>query len=115
MSEAKPFGQHQEISRFSNGGKTFFFNKGVSKAGDGYLAINALYGRGNQERIVVFPSHYLQFFKAVKAAIEQLAEVKLNGEAPAEPAEPSLPCPERCPNCHWYLIENERNSEFGPR
>ena len=64
--------QHKEISRFSGSGKTFFLNEGEASNGTKYLAINALYGRGNQERLVLFPPHLLEFSKHLDGAIEHL-------------------------------------------
>lgn len=96
---------HIELSRFSANGKTFFFNKGHTKTGGDYLAINALWGQGNKERVLVFPAHYLQFVKHATSSIEQLAGVDFAKEdAPA-------PAHEQCPNCNWHLTDDDYNRE----
>jgi len=64
--------KHKEISRFSGSGKTFFLNEGEAANGTKYLAINAIYGRGNQERLILFPPHLLEFSEHLNKAIERL-------------------------------------------
>lgn len=102
----------QELSRFNVGGKTFFFNRCKAANGQDYLAVNAMYTRGGKpqyERLVVFQSHFIEFFKAVKAAVEELGELKMAGDAPETPAAPAVECPSQCPNCGWWLRDPARN------
>lgn len=95
--------RHQELSRFSGNGKTFFFNKGEAKNGTEYLAVNALYGKGNQERIVLFPPHFLEFIKHLKNSIESLTGFEVVPPKELQEAEPENPCLNTCPNCGWDL------------
>ena len=93
-------GRHQELSRFSGNGKTFFFNKGKAKTGSHYLSINALYGKGQQERLILFPPHYLEFYAHIKDALENLTGFTVGTLKASEAVEvpgPSLPF--ECPRC----------------
>jgi hypothetical protein len=101
--------KQEELSRFTASGKTFFFNKGKASNGTEYLAINAIYGKGNQERTVLFPAHFLEYFKHIRGAIEKMTGMSFNGGMPSDPAAPITPCPERCPNCNWHLLNAELN------
>lgn len=87
----------QELSRFSESGKTFFFNKGTSDSGAEYLAVNVLYGKGQQQRVVLFPSHFISFFKHLKGAIEQVGGITINEST--RPAPSREPLPTHCPAC----------------
>ena len=106
--------EHTELTRFWSNGKTFFLNRGLAKNGAPYLAINALYGKGNRERIVLYEGHWMQFKRHLELAIE-----KLTGLKPADQVEQETPkgpeCPEQCPNCSWYLRDPEQNQRIGPR
>lgn len=64
--------EHEELSRFSAGGKTFFFNLGRAKNGSRYLSINAMYGKGNMERLVIFPEQVVTFKDNLAKAIPHL-------------------------------------------
>lgn len=64
--------EHVELGRFSANGKTFFLNKGEAKNGSEYLVINAIYGQGRQERLILFPAHYIEFKKHFDQALEGL-------------------------------------------
>ena len=72
-----------ELSRFTGSGKTFFLNKGRAKNGTDYLAINALYGQGKREGLVLFSAHYLEFLKHLTAAVEELTGMTARKAAPA--------------------------------
>jgi hypothetical protein len=72
--------QHAEICRFSSNGKTFFFNKAKAKNGSPYLTINALYGQGNRERVILFEGHFMQFYRCMKEAIGATFGVAVNGD-----------------------------------
>lgn len=92
-----------EISRFAVNGKTFFFNKGEASNGAPYLAINALYGKGNKERLVLFEPHLFGFYKNFAVAFEEMTGLAI-GSAPPEPVEeepeaatPRLPL--QCSGC----------------
>lgn len=86
--------KQQELSRFTGSGKTFFLNKGKARNGTDYLAINAVYGQGRQERLVLFPPHYLEFYKHLKAAIEQLT-----GFQASQPSQGAPPLALECLGC----------------
>lgn len=85
-----------EVARFSNTGKTFFFNVGQAKNGADFLSINTLYGQGNQERLILFNSHLLEFRKNLEKAITGLTGATF-APLPTEsaPIGPAL-LPERC-------------------
>lgn len=83
-------GQGREIARFSANGKTFFFNEMESKKGDPYLAINALYGQGRQERIVLFESHWPQFKRLINRVLDELMRVETDTPTQEEPL--VIPC-----------------------
>ena len=69
----QPRNHIEDISHFSGSGKTFFFNKRLAKNDIEYLAINAIWGeRGNYEKLVLFPQHYMEFSKHLDKAIENL-------------------------------------------
>lgn len=88
----------KELSRFSESGKTFFFNQGEAANGTHYLAINALYGKGQQQRVVLFPAQFLSFFRHLKGAVETLEGIKLGeSHVPATSVVPMLPY--SCPKC----------------
>jgi len=87
----------KEFSRFSESGKTFFFNRGVAGNGTPYLAINAIYGQGNQQRLVLFPPHYLQFHQHLEEAIEKLTGFSAPGQGEIEV--PKFATPTKCPDC----------------
>lgn len=91
--------KQKELSRFTGSGKTFFFNKGEAKNGTDYLAVNTIYGKGSQERIVLFPPHYMEFRKHITGAMESLMGVKFVDTLPPSP-EPHVPeLPIKCPKC----------------
>jgi len=94
--------EHKEISRFSANGKTFFFNKGVAKNGNEYLTVNAMWGQGNKERIIVFQPQMPQFLKSLRDAVEAIAGITLA----------STSTPVACPKCAmpkhtWRALTNE--------
>lgn len=87
-----------ELSRFSANGKTFFLNRATARTDTDYLVINALYGKGQKERLILFPSQYLEFHSHLTDAIEKLAGISFGpGAHPPTPAPPALP--RDCPNC----------------
>jgi len=88
---------HDEISRFSSNGKTFFFNKAEAKNGSPYLAINAIYGRGNQERMVLFEPHMLEFRRHLDKAIGKVLGIVMKSEG-REVVPEIAP---KCPNCEF--------------
>lgn len=98
--------RHEELSRFTGSGKTFFFNKGRAKNDTDYLAINALYGQGRRERMVLFPPHYMEFFKHLKSSVEELTGFKFGEDLPE-----ASPTHEKCPNCGWHMSDDEYNRE----
>lgn len=100
-----------EIVKFSAGGKTFFFNKNVARNGTEYLKVNALWGKGNREQVVVFPAQMPQFYKAFIAAMKAITGLSPE-EATAPPRTPSLPT--RCPDCgeagtYRVVVESEQD------
>lgn len=90
--------RHKELSRFTASGKTFFFNHGRAKNGTDYLAINAIYGRGNQERIVLFSSHYMEFYKHLIDAIGELSGLTPTQKELEDPSA-LPPWRTKCPKC----------------
>lgn len=106
---AKRYAHGDELSRFSSNGKTFFFNRFIAKNDAPYLAINALYGKGRQERMVLFEPHWLQFLRHLMASVEKLTGVEFP-EYIAKPAEQE-PAEELCPNCGWHLSNRAYNEE----
>jgi hypothetical protein len=94
---------HQELSRFSSNGKTFFFNHARAKNGNEYLTVNAIYGQGNKERIIVFEPQMPQFLKNLQRAVQKISGVSVaSGEAVTS-----------CPNCGmpkrtWRAITDEQ-------
>lgn len=113
--------KHEELSRFSGSGKTFFFNHGVAKNGTDYLVVNAIYGKGRQERMILFPVHYLEFWKHLKGALEKMSGVTFGGsepqvELPEEPEAPRIPrISIQCTACGrgadqskvvWWAVDN---------
>lgn len=85
--------QETEITRFSSDGKTFFFNKNRTKGDSVYLAMNALWGQGNRERLVVFENQMLPFRRKYTRSIGQI----LGAEFEDDP-EPTCPrCNSRAP------------------
>lgn len=94
----------QELSRFSASGKTFFFNRGKAKNGTEYLVVNALWGNGNQERVIIFPPHFLEFRKHLSQAIERLSSVSFSSSEP-KPACESCGMPKRTWRCKSDLEE----------
>ncbi len=95
--------KHHELSRFSASGKTFFFNKGVAKNDSPYLTINALYGRGNQERLILFEPHWVQFKRHMEEAIASLTGFVIVPKKEEPTKSGSLTTPitlaTRCPSC----------------
>lgn len=90
----------RELSRFTNSGKTFFFNLGQASNGTEYLAVNTIYGRGSKERVVLFPSHLFTFQKHLREAIEEIHGVTFNeAGGRARASEPNLP--QACPACEY--------------
>lgn len=88
----------KEIKRFSGSGKTFFFNSAISSNGEEYLIINALWGKGNQQRIVLFQTHMLPFAQALAASIAAITGFQpVAASAPETPEAPEMP--EYCPGC----------------
>jgi hypothetical protein len=97
----------KELARFSESGKTFFFNEGEAKNGAKYLAINAIYGQGNQQRVVLFPPHYFQFHRHLTESIQKLTGFSGPGQEGLEPA--VLELPTHCPDCsaqsaEWRIV-----------
>lgn len=74
----------REISRFTGNGKTFFFNEMKARNKNKYLAVNALYGQGRQERMILFEGHYLEFLRHLQEAIEELSGFSLGMGVPEE-------------------------------
>lgn len=68
-----------EISRFTNSGKTFFFNKKESRAGGDYLSVNAMFGKGRYEKLTLLPSQLLEFAKHLEGAVEDITGFKRSG------------------------------------
>lgn len=79
--------QETEITRFSSEGKTFFFNRNETRNGSYYLAVNALYGEGNRERLVVFENQMLPFRRHSDIAIGEILGADLTEDE------------DRCPDC----------------
>lgn len=96
--------KQQELSRFTGSGKTFFLNRGRARNDTEYLAINALYGQGNRERLVLFPPHFLEFRKHLTEAIETLQGVQFNNSSQSPPT-PSIP--KKCPSCSHGAADYE--------
>ena len=95
--------QHNELSRFSSNGKTFFFNKGVAKNGNEYLTVNAMWGRGNKERIIVFEPQMPQFLKNLQGAVQKISGVSVVSEGPEKTACQKCGMPKRT----WKALSNE--------
>lgn len=96
---------HQELSKFTASGKTFFFNKLEARNGDPYLSINALYGQGNHERITLFEPQFLQFVKHSRTAVEEMTGMTFNTpqlEAAAPTPVETLSIPTQCSKGHGY-------------
>lgn len=93
--------KHDELSRFTESGKTFFFNCGRASNDTEYLAINALYGKGQQQRLVLFPAQFLSFHKHLLEAIKRITGMTIS-EAQAEADVPAL-LPRRCPTCDYDI------------
>ena len=89
--------RHEELSRFSGSGKTFFFNKGEAENGTPYLAVNALYGRGQNQRLVLFPAHLFDFHRHLSAAIEKLTGFTAQTYVPEPVGTPDMPT--TCTDC----------------
>jgi hypothetical protein len=85
--------KHKEHARFSASGKTFFFNEGRAKNGSPYLTINALYGKGNRERVILFEPHMMEFSRKLAQSIEAITGFGMQ-KASAGPT-----IPEGCPEC----------------
>lgn len=97
-----------EISRFSANGKTFYFNKALAKNGTPYLVVNALYGDQKKERMIVFPSQYLQFHSHLTSAVESLAQISFANGTAGPTRAPVLP--RKCPDCghesgSWEVLQ----------
>lgn len=91
--------RHEEISRFHAGGKTFFFNRGRARNGNDYLAIKGLWGKGNQEQLVLFPGQMVEFYQKFRSAMAAITGLQPAEDAP-EPTGPTLPnIPVDCPAC----------------
>lgn len=93
-----------QITRFTASQKTFFFNHAETRGGGDLLRINAIYGKGGFEKLTLLPSQLIEFYTHLGRAIEKITGFQLSGETtPAQPTE------ERCPNCHWHLLDPEMN------
>lgn len=96
---AGKYSKGEELSRFSSNGKTFFFNKFIAKNDSPYLAINALYGQGRQERMVLFEPHWMQFLRHLKASISSLSGLEFKEDMQDMQDVPALKIPLNCHNC----------------
>ena len=101
-----------ELSRFSESGKTFFFNRGKAKNDTLYLAINAIYGKGMQQRLVLFPPHFFQFHDHLTRAVEELTGFSGPKQDPPEVQEQVFITPTKCPDCgsgcdDWRVVAIE--------
>lgn len=99
--------QHEEITRFSTNGKTFFFNKAEAQNDSVYLAINALYGQGNRERLVLFRPHMIDFRDHYDRAVEEILGMR--------PTEPGIA--ETCPDCGelpagWRVLQTREGDKW---
>lgn len=88
---------HDEISRFSANGKTFFFNRMRARNDAEFLSINCLYGKNGKQRLTLFPSQMLDFYKHFVGAMRDMTGMAPNAGAPTAPKPPRLPI--RCPAC----------------
>lgn len=91
-----------EISRFTVSGKTFFFNRMKARNGTDWLAINAIYGDGNQQRLGLFPSQMVEFYQHYKKAMEDIT-----GMSPME-----RKITQECPDCgsgpdEWKPVDTD--------
>lgn len=94
---------HDELSRFTASGKTFFFNKMKAKNGGEYLSVNALFGQGNHERITLFEPQLIQFVKHSQRAVEALTGLTYAKAEPSPLVEaPADTIPTHCPACGTF-------------
>lgn len=93
-----PFDQ---ISRFTESGKTFFFNREKTRGGSEYLAINTMRGSPPAyEKLTLLPGQFLSFRKHLTEAVEALTDVKFTPDVPDVPTETPTPLlPHTCTNC----------------
>jgi len=93
---------HVELARFSANSKTFFFNKMIARNESEYLSINAIWGKGNKQRMTLFPSQLLEYHKALGVAIEKMTG--MSAKAP----EATTACPEcGMPKRTWAALSCE--------
>lgn len=81
----------EEIFRFSQAGKTFFFNDVEARNGRHFGGINTMWGQGNKERVVIFPEQMLQFYRGTLKMVEHFT-----GLSPKDKLEKPL---EKCYEC----------------
>lgn len=70
-------GAGTEIARWTVNGKTYFVNLQVSRRGDPYIQVNALFGREGREKLTVFQPAILQFMAAMTRGVEAMTGLKI--------------------------------------